>query len=241
MDGIERDRSHHAQTQFHEKARHRSGRWPDAKWKSKWHRFAEGGMKNNRGLFGRFRVVLLGIAAIAVIYMSYRWVVDPKINEHPVQKISIHGDFPFDKGLNLYFTVDYRSFNPTCKQTARVFLIIPAADVNRKTTFPVPIRRIGETRYEAEIYLDYISPGFCEWGYAGMGYDILKKDELPRGGQGLGGIPRSIKKSTYRCWESRVPKTDRFIFLCRRQTDPGVKDDFLSPAELNFVLTEKPR
>ena len=191
--------------------------------------------KSKQKRFGWSRWLLGGAVLWGLAYMLYGWLMNPKINDHPTQKVVIHGQFPFDKGLALGFKVDFRSRNPTCKQMARVFLIIPATEVNRSTYSHVPVRRVGQNQYETEVYLDYILPGFCEWEYAGMSYNISEEGLPSDAYSGLGGIPRLIKDASFSCKRIKVLKREISTFHCRESRGPSVMDDVLRPAEFNFV------
>ncbi|MES2771294.1 MAG: hypothetical protein V4623_04845 [Pseudomonadota bacterium] len=120
-----------------------------------------------------FSSLLLALIVLYTLYTSIEsWIMGPNINAHPQQKVVIEGSFPFGLGFDLILQPSYGSKNPSCKRTARAFLIFPMREVNRRMVLPFSVQRLGNDRYRAEYFLDYVAPGFCDWQNTGLGYRI---------------------------------------------------------------------
>lgn len=191
--------------------------------------------------------MLTALVMICSLYFGFHALVDPKINTAPSQKITISGQFPFDKGLGLALKVHFYSRNPSCKQMARAFFIFPATEVDRSADIDVPVKRLGANQYFAEVAFDQLSPGFCDWEYGGMSYQILG-GRHPNGKQlenslnsALGQIPRRIRRATFLCEYSQIPKTDRLYVWCGVSEESSAQESAYldNSSELNFVLKGK--
>lgn len=175
-------------------------------------------------------IILVGV----VLYQPYSWLMGPSLNSQPTQKIVIRGSFPFSKGFDLVLDASYTSKNPTCRQMARTLLIFPAAEVNRNIDVPVPVQREGEDRYRAEVVLDYVSPGFCEWKFSGMGYRVTGNKQSDTGVSGLGDIPHRANNAEMVCRYRQVLKFDRLIVACDRKIKPN-DDSLKGETRFDFI------
>ena len=190
------------------------------------------------------------ILVLGLVYFGYQWLMSPHINSDPKRKILIRGQFPFSQGLDLRLHVTYQSRNPICKQTVRVFWIIPATStkVDSLSAFYIPIRHESEDRYSAEVIVDHFLPGFCDWQYGGMAYGFAGGKIGPSASSvtsSMGGpFPVRKKTLTYVCGyqvvsNSRtVGPTSTTYVTC----DFPVMTEDTSPtgsnAELNFIWKE---
>jgi hypothetical protein len=187
--------------------------------------------------------VITTIIILGLLFVGYRWLMSPHINPDPKQKILIRGQFPFSQGLDLKLHVTYQSRNPICKQTVRVFWIIPATStkVDRLSALYLPTRREGEDRYSAEVMLDHFFPGLCDWQYGGMGYGFSGGKIGPSSiTHGMSPFPVQKKTLTYVCGYQVVSNSSittpsitvvscDFPVMTKDATPTG------SNAELNFI------
>lgn len=174
------------------------------------------------------------ITSVALCYLGFTLFVTPRVNDNPIQKIKIHGEFPYEKGLTLSLQASFYSRNPTCKQMGRAFLIFPTAEVDRRIAVDLPVTKVGTNQYEAEVALDHISPGFCEWKFGGMSYRILGEKQSDTAYEGLGGVPHHISKATFICKYVLVPKANRDIVFCSNAFNFVFEDKISRTSELNF-------
>ena len=183
--------------------------------------------------------LLMTVAIGSLAYVISYWLFRPQINPNPSQHFVISGHFPYSKGLTLALQVSFNSRNPSCKQIARAFFIFPAAEVNRSIELDVAVKRTAENHYEAELNADHFMPGFCEWEYGGMSYQILGDKQSDTNQHALGPVPHKANRSTLVCEYSSIPKTNRLHVYCRKATPPYFDIDKRQPSvELNFLWKE---
>lgn len=188
-------------------------------------------------LLSRHKVITV-LCVLGLLVYGYDWVVSPHVNSAPKQKVVISGQFPFSKGLELSLRASFYSRDPTCKQTPRVFLIIPAAsEIDRKIHIDIPIKRGDGDRYSAEVSIDHFPPGFCDWQYGGMSYQLSGGQQSGAGlFSAIGPFPNLYRRMTYTCEYHTISKTDRLTVSCglplRLPNDISKTGD---TAELNFT------
>lgn len=166
----------------------------------------------------RYKWLWAALALIVCAVYGYAWLMHPKINPNPVEKITIRGVFPFDKGVELRYQQGYYTRNPLCSYMARAFFIFPQARVSREMSLPViPVKRTSENSYEAEFFMDQVSPGFCEWTLRFVHFLVFYEGQLA-GTSALLGFPTVVNSikfncafSKYRTWKGTP------IFTCLQQ------------------------
>lgn len=183
--------------------------------------------------------MMAALLVLIPIYFVYGWFVGPNLNDSPTQTYEISGEFPFDQGLSLDLKVSYQSSNPTCRQMARVFFLIPAAEVDRRLSIHLPVKQVGPNRYATEVVLDRYRPGFCEWRYAGMGYRIVGGKQSSTAHDGLGPIPNRLKKLDMQCKYHEIIEQKRFYISCNGSNESLVETNTKPSAELNFFWEGK--
>lgn len=190
----------------------------------------------------KWRTALWVIGTIAILYSAYQVVFSPHTNSNPTQRILLHGAFPFDKGLSVDFYAAFYSRNPTCRVLGRAFLLFPTAEVDRRTIVNIQTRQVAPNKYEAEVFLDHIKPGFCDWEYGGMGYRIHGGKFQSTAYQGLGLDLKKTKLAEFACKELKIVppmiKPAFSSYYCGEKTIVA-SEETLSSSELNFIWTEE--
>jgi hypothetical protein len=111
-------------------------------------------------------IPLLLLAKFGIEKVIYDSNKVPKINPHPIQKVRIHGQFPFDKNVTLsHFAISYANNNPECNIKHKAFGIFTAAETSRQAEINVSVARSEDNKYEAYYYQDYFLPGPCKWTF----------------------------------------------------------------------------
>jgi hypothetical protein len=183
----------------------------------------------------KFAAILGIFAALVIAFHAYQWWITPRLNENPSKVFEISGAFPFDQGLDLTLTAYYSTNSIPCRQMARVFLIFPAAEVNREIRVHLPITRVGQNRYTTKVALDHYAGGACEWAWAGMSYKItggkLPKKQIS---ESIGPIPARAAKIDLRCryFQMKDKRQGLFCNNDKYQEEPNLTQ----AAELNFFL-----
>jgi hypothetical protein len=188
---------------------------------------------------------LIAFAAIFLLAALVHYLVTrPTDNPQPQKKIMVRGSFPYQRGWDLRIEASYYSKNPTCKQTARAFLIFPQAEVSREAWRTIPVIREGDSRYRFEFFEDAVSPGFCEWSLRFVNYRIYSAGKEVQGGAILG-FPGRFNVIRYGCSNitstfyrspNRTPITETGV-ACY-EGDNHWKDPSQSDAFIDFIWEE---
>lgn len=188
-----------------------------------------------------FRLFRSSVLAVLVLVPSslygYLWLMSPRINPDPQKRITQRGVFPFDRGWDLRVQQSFFAQNPTCSQIARVFFLIPQAEVSREQILPsIAVTRLAGSLYEVEYFEDHFLPGFCDWTPNFTYYRIYAKGVIVQGGAMLG-FPHKYNRINYDCGGMRMPKTNELVTTCyegnNRRFESSRKD-----AEVNFFWKE---
>lgn len=192
-----------------------------------------------------FVIIFIAISIyLFIIFVNKRDMYDLEINKSPARVIHLQGQFPYEKGLTLAFNVDYSSSNPACKRMAKLLYFIPVAEVSRRVNVDIPVKKISATEYKAEVVLDRYSPGYCDWKYAGVGYQISGgKQTYWSGYSALGKIPESIGSVSlnckYRSYLSDKSKNKYETYLsCDEPDHINIGNASLKTTELNFLIED---
>jgi len=186
----------------------------------------------------RYKVLWLVLIAVVCVLYGYSWLMKPKINPHPVEKLTIRGAFPFEQGLDLTYAQSFYTRNPACKYTSRLFGIFPQAKVSREVGLRmIPVRRTDKSNYEVEMFRDALSPGFCDWAPSFISFQIFSKGRL-MDTAALLGFPKVVNAIDFRCANSkrkyRVTKT---ILVCL-QDGRGTRGSKGNEATVNYLWKE---
>jgi len=196
---------------------------------------------NRIGLLILRHKLITAVSVLGLLIYGYSWLVSPHVNSVPRQKVVIRGQFPFNKGLNLSLQASFYSRNPSCKQTAQVFLVVPAASgIDASIDLDVPVIRENGEGYLAEINIDHFQPGFCDWQFGGMAYQF-SGGKLSRPGllHALGPFPLENRSITFSCEYHTISKPNLLTVSCglpRRLLNDIDKTN--NTAELNFAWKE---
>ncbi|MEY3201942.1 MAG: hypothetical protein RIR70_1492, partial [Pseudomonadota bacterium] len=140
-----------------------------------------------------------GFLAFIAVYAVVLELSKPRINPNPQRKIVMSGVFPYDRGFELKLDISFSTENPDCKETLLTLGLFPAATVRQTWETEVPVKKVGENRYAAELAFDHVLPGRCQWTYAGMAYNISSKEYPSESNRGLGPIPQLVKAAHMNC------------------------------------------
>ena len=179
-------------------------------------------------------VLIAFVLGLVALYGAKEWLFSPNINPNPTQRIVMHGSFPFDNGFSLQLQVSFTSNNPTCRQVERAFLIFAAANVDRTIRFKTKIVKTGNSQYETDIYLDYVAPGFCDWQYSGMSYNISGGPITHGLYSALGDIPKKTKMAIFQCSDRYIKNIGITSFYCLIEQETP-QSELLAPAQIDFI------
>ena len=185
----------------------------------------------------RYRIALAILVFAISLFYGYFWLLSPSVNPNPHKKVVLRGAFPFNRGWDLRIQQSYFAQNPTCNQVARVFFLIPQADVSRERMLPlISVSQLPGFRYEVEYFEDHFLPGFCNWQANFTYYRIYANSNIVQGGAMLG-LPNMYNRIDYDCRDIQMPKTRELVMTCHegnnRSLDPSRKDN-----EVNFFWKE---
>jgi len=139
------------------------------------------------------------LAALLLIgFAGNHWLIGPHLNPNPTQRVAFRGTFPFAQGWDFRLRQEFFTTSAICQVTARIFFMIPMAEVSRERQVSVPVKRIDDTRYEAEYFQDYYEPGLCGWKSGFVYADAILGKENMYGGALLG-FPGKYNKIDYHC------------------------------------------
>ncbi len=157
----------------------------------------------------------------------------PKINPYPIQKVRIHGKFPFDKNITLTkITATYINDNPKCDT------VYIGARIKKIEAIDIVIKKISNNGYEVNYYQDYFLPGACEWKFDVFLNNISSKSYNIRFGGYSNHVfyrhPKDYKsthyafsdKVTYECHIDKVVRLNRKpeeLMLCDWAKDKNGK------------------
>ena len=158
----------------------------------------------NNWLWRHKLIAALGLCLLAA-WANYE-VMKLADNPAPTKKRIVHGEFPYDRGLELRIEASYYSKNPTCQLTAFVFLIVPQATVSREGWRTILLVRDGGNRFRFEFFEDAVLPGFCEWDLKFVYYRIFKDGKRVQG-EAILGFPGPFNVFRYRCENFSMPWT----------------------------------
>jgi len=177
-----------------------------------------------------------GFLALVVVYAVVLQLAKPSVNPDPKRKIVMSGTFPYDRGFELKLDISFSTANPDCDETLRTLGLFPAAKVRQTWVTDVPVKKIGENRYSAEIAFDHLLPGRCQWTYAGMAYNISSKEYPSTSNRGLGPIPQLVKAAHMNCKLLGTAGIEPQFASCRQvYEEPTRAEESLEPARLDFV------
>lgn len=153
----------------------------------------------------RHHWVITTIIILGLLFLGYRWLMLPQVNSHPIKKVVMRGQFPFEKGWELRIGRSFYARNSLCNRTAKVFFFIPQAEVTREFGLPFTVPKwLGGNRYEVEYYQDHFLSGFCDWTEGFVSYYILQSGQIKQGGALLG-FPNLYNKINYNCFMQTLP------------------------------------
>ena len=135
---------------------------------------------------------------LLVFYAGTHWLIGPHLNPNPTKRVAFGGAFPYAQGWDLRLRQEFYTTGAICQMTARIFFLIPVAEVARERQVSVPVKRIDNSRYEAEYFEDYYEPGLCGWESGFVYADAIRGKENMYGGALLG-FPRKYNKIDYHC------------------------------------------
>ena len=177
-----------------------------------------------------------GFLALMVVYAVVLQLYKPSVNPNPKRKIVMSGTFPYDRGFELKLDLRFSTADPDCQETLLTLGLFPAAKVKQRWQTDVPVKKIGENRYSAEIAFDHLLPGRCQWTYAGMTYNISSKEYPSTSNLGLGPIPQLVKAAHMNCELLGDPAVKRQHPACFQVYEEPIRsEESPEPARLDFV------
>jgi hypothetical protein len=184
------------------------------------------------------KLILVGLAIVGFVLYGWTWLTGPKINSAPSRKVVIRGVFPFEQGLELRFRQGFHTRSPLCAYTARAFLLFSQAVVSREVVLPpMPVKRVSANRYEFEYFVDYLSPGICDWALRFVHFSI-SSDGRNVGGAALLGFPEVVNSIEFACfYPSKKTEVASATLVCLQQSR-GTHDSKADEAKVNFFWKE---
>ncbi len=177
-------------------------------------------------------------ALLLIVVGGNYWLIGPHLNPNPTQRVAFRGEFPYGDGWDFQLRREFYTTGAICQISARIFFFIPVAEVARERQVSVPVKRIDDTRYEAEYFEDYYEPGFCGWKAGFVYADAIRGKENMYGGAILG-FPRTYNKIDYHCRDvvSNLA-TGREVQKSCYEGDRRSFDAARAIGEINFHLKE---
>ena len=88
----------------------------------------------------------------------------PESNPNPTKFLLVHGTI--DKALDLKFSIEWQSQNPTCRYAVSR---LEGAYASYSAGGPLAVERRG-TDFSVRIPIDGVLPGLCQWAFGGVSF-----------------------------------------------------------------------
>lgn len=109
----------------------------------------------------------LSLTLLAVGYANFvSWMLVPNLNPDPKNKVTLEGDFPYSKGLQVNAFLRVRSTTRICESSNLVSRLFVSSRIRPRPAYydiPLEVTPLEGDRYRLTYFTDITRSGICGW------------------------------------------------------------------------------